>query len=53
MLGCENTVIEGVDWPKEDTGDGAGPQLLVTVHVRPCKRLGPGAAQRFPPCRGR
>jgi transposase len=30
MLGCENTVIEGVDWHEDDTG-----QLAVTVHVRP------------------
>ena len=40
MLGCENTVIEGVDWHEEDTPGGAGErQLLVTVHVRPRKRL--------------
>jgi len=41
MLGCENTVIEGVDWHEEDTG-----QLAVTVHVRPRKRL----AGRCPVC---
>lgn len=38
MLGCENTVIESVDWYQEETGDGAG-QLAVTVRVRPRKRL--------------
>src|SRR5450755_1983484 len=38
MLGCENTVIESVDWHQEETGDGAG-QLAVTVRVRPRKRL--------------
>ena len=37
MLGCENTVIEAVDWHQEDTGADAG-QLMVTVHVRPRKR---------------
>jgi transposase len=36
MLGCENTVIEGVDWHHDDT---AGGQLAVTVHVRPLRRL--------------
>jgi transposase len=41
MLGCENTVIEDVDWHEDDTG-----QLAVTVHVRPCKRL----AGRCPAC---
>jgi transposase len=41
MLGCENTVIEGVDWHEDDTG-----QLAVTVHVRPRKRL----AGRCPAC---
>ncbi len=35
MLGCENTVIEAVDWHEEDD---AG-QLAVTVHVRPARRL--------------
>src|ERR1019366_1212826 len=40
MPGCENTVIEGVDWHQEDTGDSAGErQLTVTVHVRPRRRL--------------
>ena len=34
QLGCENTVIEGVDWRQDDTG-----QLAVTVHVRPHRRL--------------
>jgi transposase len=41
MLGCENTVIEGVDWHEDDTG-----QLAVTVHVRPRGRL----AGRCPAC---
>jgi len=27
LLGCENTVIEDVDWHEEDSGDAAGPQL--------------------------
>jgi transposase len=35
MLGCDNAVIEGVDWD-EDGRDGAG--LSVTVHVRPKAR---------------
>jgi transposase len=39
MLSCENTVIERVDWHETEAGDGAGPQLSVTVHVRPRKRL--------------
>ena len=40
MPGCENTVIEGVDWHQEDTGDSAGErQLMVIVHVRPRRRL--------------
>jgi transposase len=34
MLGCENTVIEGVDWHEDVAG-----QLAVTVHVRPLRRL--------------
>jgi len=37
MLGCENTVIESVDWYQEESRDGAG-QLAVTVRVRPRKR---------------
>ena len=41
MLGCENTVIEGMDWHEDDAG-----QLAVTVHVRPGKRL----AGRCPAC---
>jgi len=24
MLGCENTVIEGVDWRQDDAGTAAG-----------------------------
>jgi transposase len=35
MLGCDNAVIEGVDWD-EDGRDGAG--LSVIVHVRPKAR---------------
>ena len=36
MLGCENTVIEGVDWHGEYAGDGAGErQLMVTVQLSP------------------
>ena len=27
LLGCENTVIEDVDWHEEDGGDGTGPAL--------------------------
>src|SRR5258707_1112668 len=37
MLGCENTVIEGVDWDQRD--DAGGGQLSITVHVRPVRRL--------------
>jgi transposase len=35
MLGCDNAVIEGVDW-EEDGQDGSG--LSVIVHVRPKAR---------------
>src|SRR5260370_32530008 len=38
MLGCENTVIEGVDWRQDDAGDGGGPRLTVVASVRPYKR---------------
>ena len=38
MLGCENTVIEAVDFQEQDAGDGAGPRLTVVAHVRPRKR---------------
>ena len=41
MLGCENTVIEGVDWHQDDDG---GPQLAVTVRVRPAPAAGRPAA---------
>src|SRR5216684_1124199 len=44
MLGCENTVIEGVDWDQRD--DAGGGQLSITVHVRPVRRL----AGRCPAC---
>ena len=37
MLGCDNTVIEAVDW-LEDAGDGAGRRLRVVVQVRPRAR---------------
>jgi hypothetical protein len=39
LLGCENTVIEDVDWCEEDSGDGRGPALRLIVRVRPHKRL--------------
>jgi transposase len=39
LLGCENTVVEDVDWREEDSGDGSGPALRLIVHVRPHKRL--------------
>ena len=38
MLGCETSVIEGVDWHEEDTSGAGDQQLVVTVHVRPRKR---------------
>jgi transposase len=38
MLGCDNTVIEAVDFDEQDAGDGAGPRLTVVAHVRPHKR---------------
>ena len=53
MLGCDNAVIEGVDWRQDDAGDG--PRLTVIAHVRPrrrqagrcgiCGRKGPGYDQ--------
>jgi hypothetical protein len=36
MLGCDNAVIEGVDW--DQAGGVGGPQLSVIVHVRPRAR---------------
>ncbi len=39
LLGCENTVIEDVDWREEDGGDAGGPALRLIVHVRPHQRL--------------
>jgi transposase len=39
LLGCENTVIEDVDWQEEDNGEGSGPALRLVVHVRAHKRL--------------
>jgi len=38
LPGCENTVIEDVDW-HEDSGDGGAPALRLVVHVRSHKRL--------------
>ena len=38
MLGCENTVIEAVDFDEQDARDGSGPRLAVVAHVRPGKR---------------
>ncbi len=38
MMGCENTVIEAVDFEDLDAGDGAGRRLTVVAHVRPHKR---------------
>jgi transposase len=38
MLGCDNAVIEGVDWQQADPGDGSGPRLAVVVRVRPRAR---------------
>lgn len=37
MLGCDNAVVEGVDWQELDAGDGS-PRLAVVVHVRPRAR---------------
>ncbi len=39
LLGCENTVIEDVDWREENSGDAGGPALRLIVYVRPHKRL--------------
>jgi transposase len=39
MLGCENTVIEAVDWDEGNAWDGSGSRLTVVAHVRPHKRL--------------
>ncbi len=39
LPGCENTIVEGMDWQEEDSGDGSGPALRLIVHVRPHKRL--------------
>jgi transposase len=36
MLGCDNAVVEGVDWQEADAGDGLA--LAVIVHVRPKAR---------------
>ena len=49
MLGCDNTVIEGVDWREDDAGDGDRPRLTVVAHVRPHRRL----ARRCGICRKR
>lgn len=39
LPGCENTVIEDMDWREEGNGDGSGPALRLIVHVRPHKRF--------------
>jgi transposase len=39
LLGCENTVIEDIDWHEEDGGDAGGPALRLIVRVRPHQRL--------------
>jgi hypothetical protein len=46
MLGCENTVIEGVDWRHDDAGDSGGPRLTVVASVRPYTRQGAGSDVR-------
>ena len=38
MLGCENAVVEGVEWYQADPGDGSGMRLVIIVHVRPRAR---------------
>ena len=38
MLGCDNTVIEAVDFDEQDAGDGCGLRLAVVAHVRPRPR---------------
>jgi transposase len=38
MLGCDNAVVEAVDWQELDAGDGTGPRLGVVAHVRPRSR---------------
>jgi transposase len=39
LLGCENSVIEDVDWHEADSGSTGGPALQFIVHVRPHKRF--------------
>ena len=39
LPGCENIVIEDVDWHQENDGDAGEPALRLIVHVRPHKRL--------------
>jgi transposase len=39
LLGCENSVIEDVEWHEEDGRDAGGLALRLIVHVRPHKRL--------------
>jgi transposase len=38
MLGCDNAVVEDVDWRQDGAGDDGGPRLTVIAHVRPRKR---------------
>jgi len=40
MLGCDNTVVEGVDWHQAEAGPGddSSPRLSVVVQVRPRRR---------------
>ena len=38
MLGCDNAIIEAVDWHQDDPGDGTGRGLAVVAHVRPRSR---------------
>jgi transposase len=44
LLGCENTVVEGVGWHEDCRAPGSGPRLI--VHVRPYQR----SAQRCGIC---
>jgi transposase len=39
MLGCENTVIEAVDFSEQDARDCGGPRVTVVAHVRAHRRL--------------
>jgi transposase len=48
LLGCENTVIEDVQW--EEAGAGSGP--LLVAHVRPCGGVGGRCGQCGRACPG-